>query len=95
MSEPISPASSNPFFAAITAIISFITAAAAIVPRIICVHSSAAPESVDTAIPVISQPKIAGSRSLLISYPTTNAIAIAASHFKISIFTPPSKRRGA
>lgn len=47
-----SPAHSNPFFAAMTAMISFITAAAAIVPCIIRAHSGAGPDRTETAIPV-------------------------------------------
>lgn len=48
----ISPAHSNPFFAAITAITSLMTAAAAIVPWTIYAHPGAGPLKTETAIPV-------------------------------------------
>lgn len=48
----VSPAHSNPFLAIITAIISLITAAAAIVPCMIFALSGAGVESTETAIPV-------------------------------------------
>lgn len=47
-----SPAHSRAFLATITAITSFITAAAAIVPCIIFAHSGAGPFKTETAIPV-------------------------------------------
>lgn len=47
-----SPAHSKPFFAITTAIISLITAAAAIVPWMIFAQSGAASDKTDTAMPV-------------------------------------------
>ena len=47
-----SPAHSKPFLATITAMISLMTAAAAMVPWTMAEHSGAGPDSMETVIPV-------------------------------------------